>query len=84
MCAEENTDGNQPFREVVGKYNRKAEGNIARVDQRLAELPTEAITDALELGFGICAVATFLARTYNMKVWGTDYDQAQSLLNFRG
>ena len=57
--------------------NKKAERNIARVRQRLAELPSAAIKDVLELGCGIGAVAAFLAETYNMKVWGTDYDHEQ-------
>jgi ubiquinone/menaquinone biosynthesis C-methylase UbiE len=57
--------------------NKKAERNIARVRQRLTALPAEAIEDVLELGCGIGAVAAFLSQTYNMKVWGTDYDLAQ-------
>jgi ubiquinone/menaquinone biosynthesis C-methylase UbiE len=57
--------------------NKKAERNIARVRQRLAELPSAAIKDVLELGCGIGAVAAFLADTYNMNVWGTDYDHKQ-------
>jgi ubiquinone/menaquinone biosynthesis C-methylase UbiE len=57
--------------------NKKAERNIAKVRQRLAALPSEAIEDVLELGCGIGAVAAFLSETYNMKVWGTDYDLEQ-------
>jgi ubiquinone/menaquinone biosynthesis C-methylase UbiE len=57
--------------------NKKAERNIARVRQRLAELPSEAIRDVLELGCGTGAVAAFLSETYNMTVWGTDYDHEQ-------
>jgi ubiquinone/menaquinone biosynthesis C-methylase UbiE len=57
--------------------NKKAERNIARIRQHLAELPSEAIKDVLELGCGIGAVAAFLSETYNMNVWGTDYDQEQ-------
>lgn len=57
--------------------NEKTERNITRVQQRLAELPSEAIEDVLELGCGIGAVAAFLSETYDMKVCGTDYDQAQ-------
>jgi ubiquinone/menaquinone biosynthesis C-methylase UbiE len=57
--------------------NKKAERNIARVRQRLTALPSEAIEDVLELGCGIGAVAAFLSETYNMKVWGTDYDLEQ-------
>ena len=57
--------------------NKTDERNIARVRQRLTALPAEAIEDVLELGCGIGAVAAFLSQTYNMKVWGTDYDLAQ-------
>jgi ubiquinone/menaquinone biosynthesis C-methylase UbiE len=57
--------------------SHKAKGNIAMVRQHLAELPSEAIEDVLELGCGIGAVAAFLAETYNMKVWGSDYDHQQ-------
>ena len=57
--------------------SHKAKGNIAMVRQHLAELPSEAIEDVLELGCGIGAVAAFLSETYNMKVWGTDYDYEQ-------
>ncbi len=56
---------------------KKADRNIARVRQRLPELPSEALKDVLELGCGIGAVAAFLSETYNMKVWGTDYDPEQ-------
>jgi ubiquinone/menaquinone biosynthesis C-methylase UbiE len=57
--------------------SQKAKGNIARVRQRLAELPTEAIEDVLEIGCGTGAVAAYLAETYKMDVRGTDYDSAQ-------
>jgi len=57
--------------------DKKADRNISRVQQRLAEIPSEAIKDVLELGCGIGAVAAFLSETYKMKVWGTDYDPAQ-------
>lgn len=56
---------------------KKAERNIARVRQRLQELPSNAIQDVLELGCGTGAVAADLAATYGMNVYGTDYDSAQ-------
>ena len=65
------------FEKWLVNRNKKAERNIARVRQRLAELPSAAIKDVLELGCGIGAVAAFLAETYDMKVWGTDYDHEQ-------
>jgi len=57
--------------------NKKAKHNITRVRQRLTELPSTTIRDALELGCGIGSVAAFLSETYQMQVWGTDYDQNQ-------
>jgi ubiquinone/menaquinone biosynthesis C-methylase UbiE len=56
---------------------KKAARNIARVRQRLQELPSNAIRDVLELGCGTGAVAADLAATYEMNVYGTDYDSAQ-------
>ena len=56
---------------------KKAERNIARVRQDLTALPSKALKDVLELGCGIGDVAAFLSETYNMKVWGTDYDHKQ-------
>ena len=57
--------------------SKKAERNIARVRQRLQELPSEAIQDVLELGCGIGTVAAYLATTCEMNVYGTDYDAEQ-------
>jgi ubiquinone/menaquinone biosynthesis C-methylase UbiE len=57
--------------------NKKAERNIIRVRQCLEALPSDAIKDVLELGCGTGAVSAFLSETYNMKVWGTDYDHEQ-------
>ncbi len=65
------------FEKWLVNRNKKAARNIARVRQRLAELPSAAIKDVLELGCGIGAVAAFLAQAYNMRVWGTDYDHEQ-------
>ena len=56
---------------------KKAKGNIVRVRQCLAALPSEGFKDVLELGCGIGDVAAFMSQTYNMKVWGTDYDHEQ-------
>ena len=65
------------FEKWLVNRNKKAERNIARVRQRLAELPLAAIKDVLELGCGIGSVASFLAETYHMNVLGTDYDCKQ-------
>jgi ubiquinone/menaquinone biosynthesis C-methylase UbiE len=56
---------------------KKAERNVARVRRRLRELPLNAIRDVLELGCGTGAVAADLAATYEMNVYGTDYDSQQ-------
>jgi ubiquinone/menaquinone biosynthesis C-methylase UbiE len=57
--------------------SKKAERNIARVRQRLAELPSKTIQDVLELGCGIGAVAADLAVHCKMNVHGTDVDAKQ-------
>ncbi|MGD2024143.1 MAG: class I SAM-dependent methyltransferase [Desulfobacterales bacterium] len=56
---------------------KKSERNIARVRQQLEEVTPETIENVLELGCGVGAVAAFLSESYNMKVWGTDYDHDQ-------
>jgi ubiquinone/menaquinone biosynthesis C-methylase UbiE len=56
---------------------KKSERNIARVRQQLEEVTPETVEDVLELGCGAGAVAAFLSESYNMKVWGTDYDHDQ-------
>jgi ubiquinone/menaquinone biosynthesis C-methylase UbiE len=56
---------------------QKAERNIEKVRQRLQQLDTQTIRDALELGCGIGAVSAFLVDTYKMNVCGTDFDPEQ-------
>jgi ubiquinone/menaquinone biosynthesis C-methylase UbiE len=65
------------FEKWMVNREAKAKRNIARLRQRLAALPSETFKDVLELGCGIGDVAAFLSETYNMKVWGTDYDHGQ-------
>ena len=57
--------------------SKKARRNIARVRRRLQDLPSARIQDVLELGCGIGMVAAYLAETYEMNVYGTDYDAEQ-------
>jgi len=57
--------------------SKKARRNIVRIRQRLQELPSAAIQNTLELGCGIGTVAAYLAETYEMNVYGTDYDCEQ-------
>jgi len=56
---------------------KKAERNIGKLRERLDEIPTESIHDALELGCGTGVVSAFLAKTYGMNVRGTDFDPEQ-------
>ena len=56
---------------------KKAARNVARIRQRLQELPPGTIQDVLELGCGTGAVAADLAAAYKMNVHGTDYDRMQ-------
>ena len=59
---------------------RKAQGNIAKVRERLVELEGRPIGDALEIGCGIGTVSAYLADSHDMNVWGTDFDQGQVAL----
>lgn len=56
---------------------RKAQRNVEMLSERLAELDTPAMHDALELGCGIGVVSAFLAESYGMNVHGTDFDPDQ-------
>ncbi len=55
----------------------KAEGNIARVRERLNGLEIGSIQNVLELGCGMGSVSAFLAGEYKMNVVGTDFDLDQ-------
>ncbi len=52
----------------------KAEKNIVRVRDRLAQIDSENFTHALEIGCGIGLVSAYLAKHYDMTVYGTDFD----------
>lgn len=56
---------------------KKAERNVEKLRQRLAELDTQTMHDALEIGCGIGVVSAFLAEEYGMNVHGTDFDLDQ-------
>jgi ubiquinone/menaquinone biosynthesis C-methylase UbiE len=62
--------------------NRKkqAEGNIKKIQTAFQQIELEKINTVLELGCGIGFVATYLADSYNVVVYGTDYDVDQILL----
>lgn len=56
---------------------RKAERNIEKVRRRLADLDSQRIHDVLEIGGGIGSVSAYLAETFRMQVYGTDFDPDQ-------
>ena len=56
---------------------KKADGNIKKVRQSLERLEIEKINNVLELGCGLGFVSTFFSETYNMNIYGTDFDPDQ-------
>jgi len=56
---------------------QKAERNVGKVRKNLALLDIEQIREVLEIGCGIGSVSAYLAQTYDMQVFGTDYDPGQ-------
>ena len=56
---------------------KKAEGNIKKLEPYLQTIDLTKIKTVLELGCGIGFVSTYLAETYNFVVYGTDYDSEQ-------
>ncbi len=59
--------------------NRGAGGprTIERLRERLAQINTRGLRDALDLGCGMGTVAAFLAETFGMSVCGADADPDQ-------
>lgn len=59
--------------------NREKKGlqNFKRIRQCLDALETTKIQDVLELGCGMGTVSALLAKTYGMKVRGSDFDPQQ-------
>ena len=56
---------------------KKADGNIKNVRQHLEHIEIERINNVLELGCGVGFVSNFLSETYNMNIYGTDFDPDQ-------
>jgi ubiquinone/menaquinone biosynthesis C-methylase UbiE len=56
---------------------KKARLNIGKVRQALDKLEIKTLHNVLEIGCGIGMVSAFLAETYGMNVYGTDYDAAE-------
>lgn len=56
---------------------KKSERNIKKFELALKYIDMKKIKTILELGCGIGFVSHYLAVTYNLKVYGTDYDDNQ-------
>jgi ubiquinone/menaquinone biosynthesis C-methylase UbiE len=56
---------------------KKSERNIKKFELALKYIDMKKIKTVLELGCGIGFVSHYLAETYNLKVYGTDYDSEQ-------
>ena len=56
---------------------KKSERNIKKLESDLKLIDLAKIKTVLELGCGIGFVSSYLAETYNFKVFGTDYDLEQ-------
>ena len=56
---------------------KKSEGNIRKLESALKYVDMKKVNTVLELGCGIGFVSHYLAKTYNWKVYGTDYDDKQ-------
>ncbi|MCK4640656.1 MAG: class I SAM-dependent methyltransferase [Candidatus Marinimicrobia bacterium] len=52
----------------------KAEKNIMKVRDKLRQIESENIKNALEIGCGIGLVSSYLANEYGIDVYGTDFD----------
>lgn len=59
---------------------QKAERNVGKVCRNLSVLDISNIRDVLEIGCGIGSVSAYLAQTYPMQVFGTDYDPEQVMI----
>jgi ubiquinone/menaquinone biosynthesis C-methylase UbiE len=53
---------------------RKAKGNIKKLEKQLQMLEIPGALSILEIGCGIGSVSAYLADNYSAKVWGTDFD----------
>jgi len=56
---------------------KKSEGNIKKLQNAFKQIEIEKIKTVLELGCGIGFVSSYLAKTYDFNVYGTDYDIEQ-------
>jgi ubiquinone/menaquinone biosynthesis C-methylase UbiE len=56
---------------------KKAERNVGKVCRNLNLLDISQVRDVLEIGCGIGSVSAYLAQTWGMQVWGTDFDPEQ-------
>lgn len=65
------------FEKRLVNRKKKAGGNIQKVRQSFEHLETKKINNVLELGCGLGFVSSFLSETYNMNIYGTDFDPDQ-------
>lgn len=65
------------FEKILVNREAKVRSNAQRVQGHLAEIGTDGLQDALELGCGTGGVSAFLAQEYGMNVVGTDFDPEQ-------
>lgn len=56
---------------------KQSEGNIKKLDLALEYIEMKKIKTVLELGCGIGFVSLYLAETYNLAIYATDYDKEQ-------
>ena len=53
---------------------KKAENNIKKIQDALEKINSDSIKNALEIGCGIGLVSAYLANSFGMTVYGTDFD----------
>lgn len=56
---------------------KKSERNIKKLESALDHVDKQRIKAVLEIGCGIGFVSYYMAKTYNMTVYGIDYDDEQ-------
>jgi ubiquinone/menaquinone biosynthesis C-methylase UbiE len=53
---------------------KKAENNVIKIRDALKKINSESIKNVLEIGCGIGLVSAYLANSFGMTVYGTDFD----------
>ena len=65
------------FEKKFVNRKKKAQRNTEKVRRSLNKLEIKTVHNALEIGCGIGTVSAFLAETYGMDVYGTDFDSEE-------